>query len=164
MAGSSKTTVTATFMAMKRIIVLLFVLLVNTWLHAQSAEDSVKATVRDLFDAMRTSDAEKLKQSFADSALLQTIAVAKNGMVSVKTETVADFAAQVRSIPRGDCDERIVFDVVRTDANLAMAWTPYEFYYKGKFSHCGVNSFQLVRINGSWKIQYIIDTRRKQCK
>jgi len=57
-------------------------------------------------------------------------------------------------------DERINFDMVRTDGPLATAWTPYKFYYKGNFSHCGVDSYQLVRINGIWKIQYLIDTRR----
>ena len=40
--------------------------------------------------------------------------------------------------------------------------TPYKFYVGEKFSHCGVNSFQLVKIRGEWKIQYIIDTRRRQ--
>lgn len=43
-----------------------------------------------------------------------------------------------------------------------MVWAPYQFYYKGKFSHCGADSFQLVRINGKWKIQYLVDTRRSQ--
>ena len=36
------------------------------------------------------------------------------------------------------------------------------FYYKGQFLHCGVDSWQLVRLNGVWKIQYLIDTRRKE--
>jgi hypothetical protein len=51
--------------------------------------------------------------------------------------------------------------VIRIDASLAIVWAPYEFYYKGKYSHKGVDSFQLVRVNGVWKIQYLIDTRRK---
>jgi hypothetical protein len=59
-------------------------------------------------------------------------------------------------------DERITFDVVKTDGVLATAWTPYKFYVGEKFSHCGVNSFQLVKLDGNWKIQFIIDTRRKQ--
>jgi len=51
--------------------------------------------------------------------------------------------------------------VVKIDGPLAIVWTPYKFYFNGKFSHCGVNSFQLVRFNGVWKIQYLIDTRRR---
>jgi len=68
-------------------------------------------------------------------------------------------------MPKDAADERIVFETIRIDGPLASVWTPYNFYYEGKFSHCGVNSFQLVKINGEWKIQYLIDTRRKQgCK
>ena len=66
---------------------------------------------------------------------------------------------------KGSLDERISFSNVLIDGNLASVWTLYEFYYKGQFSHCGVNSFQLVKSNNEWKIQYIIDTRRKDnCK
>jgi hypothetical protein len=43
-----------------------------------------------------------------------------------------------------------------------MVWTPYRFIFNGKFSHCGVNSFTLVKLNGEWKINYVIDTRRKE--
>ena len=44
---------------------------------------------------------------------------------------------------------------------MATAWTPYEFWYKEKFSHCGVNSFQLMKIENEWKIIYFVDTRRR---
>jgi hypothetical protein len=44
---------------------------------------------------------------------------------------------------------------------MAAVWTPYNFYYNGQFSHCGVNSFQVIRFKDGWKIQYIIDTRRR---
>ncbi|MBX9781153.1 MAG: nuclear transport factor 2 family protein [Chitinophagaceae bacterium] len=128
---------------------------------AQTAVDSVKATVKQLFTAMLEADAAKLTDCFADSALLQTIVKSKEGVVSIRNESVADFAKTVGSIPRNMADERIVFDVVKIDADLAIVWTPYQFYRNGTFSHCGVNSFQLVRLNGRWKIQYIIDTRRK---
>ena len=50
---------------------------------------------------------------------------------------------------------------IEIDADLATVWTPYQFYYQEKFSHCGVNTFTLVRQKGEWKINYIIDTRRK---
>jgi hypothetical protein len=59
-------------------------------------------------------------------------------------------------------DERISFDLVKIDGELASVWTPYKFYAGEKFSHCGVDSYQLVKLNGEWKIQYLIDTRRKQ--
>lgn len=129
---------------------------------AQSAEDSVKITIGNMFTAMRNSDGKSLLTCFADSAILQTIARNKEGNTVIKNEKLADFAVVVGSMPKAAADERITFDVVKVDGALAIAWTPYQFYFNGKFSHCGVNSFQLVKQNGSWKVQYLIDTRRKQ--
>ena len=130
-------------------------------IKAQSSDDSVRSAVNQLFTAMQNADSELLVSSFADSAILQTI-VDKNGKVEISTEAVAGFARQVGKMQKGSLDERIQFDVIRIDGVLAIVWAPYKFYYKGKFSHCGVDSFQLVRINGKWKIQYLIDTRRSQ--
>jgi hypothetical protein len=59
-------------------------------------------------------------------------------------------------------DERIKFEAIHAEKSLASVWTPYSFYINGKRSHCGTNSFQLVKMADGWKIQYIIDTRRKQ--
>ncbi|HYO22880.1 MAG TPA: nuclear transport factor 2 family protein, partial [Flavisolibacter sp.] len=118
---------------------------------AQSAEDSVKAVINKMFAAMKSSDAASLKDCFADSAILQTITRAGK----IRNESVANFLSQIGSLPKDSADERISFETVKVDDGLAIAWTPYQFYYAGKFSHCGVNSFQLVRLNGLWKIQYL---------
>ena len=68
-------------------------------------------------------------------------------------------------MPANAADERIAFDGIKIDGPMATAWTPYNFYFNGKFSHCGVNNFVLVKQDNGWKIQYIIDTRRRQgCK
>ena len=128
---------------------------------AQTAEDSVKAVINKMFDAMRSSDAAMLQATFGDSALLQTITRDKGGRTIIRNESIKEFAGSISAAPKGALDERISFETIKIDGPLASAWTPYSFYYNGKFSHCGVNSFQVVRINGEWKLQYIIDTRRK---
>jgi hypothetical protein len=128
----------------------------------QSAEDSVKAVINRMFEGMKNADPVLLKSSFADSMVLQTISRNKEGALVVKNENPAAFIDFIRKETPGNADERITFETVKVDGPLAIAWTPYHFYYKGQFSHCGVNSFQLVRFNGEWKIQYLIDTRRKQ--
>ncbi len=143
--------------------VLLFVLItvgMNN-LQAQSAEDSVKATVNQLFEGMKTANAGLVKGAFADSAVLQTIARNREGKTIIRTEEVNAFADFVGKQKQGAADERIQFETIKIDGPLAIVWTPYKFYYNGQFSHCGVNSFQLVRFEGQWKIQYLIDTRRK---
>ena len=149
--------------SMKQFFILLtaFVLIYN-YSIAQSAEDSVKAAVNKLFEGMKNSDAGLLKTAFADSAILQTIGRTREGNSFIRNETLDAFAETISKLPKGAADERINFETVKIDGPLAIVWTPYKFYYNGTFSHCGVNSFQLVRINGQWKIQYLIDTRRKE--
>lgn len=129
---------------------------------SQTSEESlIKASINDLFDGMKTSDSSKVSKAFSKNAVLQTIA--KNG--EVKSENIKDFASSIYKAEKGSLEEKITFSNILIDGNLASVWTPYEFYYKGQFSHCGVNSFQLVKSNNEWKIQYIIDTRRKDnCK
>jgi uncharacterized membrane-anchored protein len=148
---------------MKRILILLTAtIFISVITKAQSAEDSVKAVVNQLFAAMKGANAAMLKETFADSAVLQTIRRKQDGTFFVQDEKVSDFVEQIGKAKKDSLDERITFETVKIDGPLAIAWTPYKFYYAGNFSHCGVNSFQLVRINGRWKIQFLIDTRRRQ--
>jgi hypothetical protein len=147
---------------MKCILIMLTFLNLSVLLHAQSAEDSVKAVINSLFAGMKNADADMIKAAFSDSAILQTITRNKEGKTVVVTDKVDDFASLVGNLKKDSADERIVFESIKIDGPLAIAWTPYNFFYNGKFDHCGANSFQLVRFDGIWKIQYLIDTRRRK--
>lgn len=35
---------------------------------------------------------------------------------------------------------------------IAVAWGAYEFWIDGEFSHCGIDSIDLVKVDGSWTI------------
>ena len=147
---------------MKLLLLLIVISAISFKAPAQTIEDSVKAAVNLLFEGMKNSDPVQLQSAFADSAVLQTIMNTKEGKVVIRNEAVKDFAGSISKLPKGAADERIQFETIKIDGDLASVWTPYKFYYKGQFSHCGVDSYQLVRINGVWKIQYLIDTRRKE--
>lgn len=147
---------------MKYFFILLTSVTVSLAGRSQTAEDSVKATINTLFTAMRTADAALFKTVFTNDCIMQTISRNKEGQLMVRNESLGEFAAIVGQLKKDSADERISFETVKIDGPLAIAWTPYQFYHNGQFSHCGVNSFQLVRLDGSWKIQYLIDTRRRQ--
>lgn len=131
-------------------------------INAQQKElELVKNTISTMFLGMKNSDSVLVKSCFTDSAILQTISN-KNNIVEIKNENISKFLQTISSLPKGFADERISFKNIKIDNDLASVWTPYQFFANGKFSHCGVNSFQLVKLKGLWKIQYIIDTRRKE--
>lgn len=146
---------------MKQFFILLTVLAFSTVSRAQTTEDSVKTVVNNLFAAMIKSDTALLRTCFADSMVLQTIVRGKSGGAEVKSETAEGFVKSIGSLKPGSADERITFGNVLIDGPLALVWTPYKFYFNGQFSHCGVNSFHLVRFKDGWRIQYLIDTRRR---
>lgn len=145
-------------------IMLLSFLLVNSNnLTAQSSEaDQVKAVINGLFTAMKNADSVAVEKAFATGAIMETIAKTKQQSDTIRSNTTAQFAGSIKRQPAGALDERIEFGSILVDGNLAHVWTPYKFYYNGNFSHCGVNSFELVKLNGEWKIRYLIDTRRKE--
>ena len=129
--------------------------------NAQTAEDSVKTVVNKMFEGMKNADGSALRSCFGDSVVFQTIIRDKDGNAVVRNESVTDFIESISKLPKGAADERISFETIKIDGPLAIVWAPYNFYYNGQFSHCGMDSFQLVRFGNEWKIQYIIDTRRK---
>jgi hypothetical protein len=42
--------------------------------------------------------------------------------------------------------------VVMIRGPLATVWGEYEFFIDGKFSHCGIDSVDVARVDGEWKI------------
>ncbi len=146
----------------KLIFITVSLFLISTMRAQTTAIDSVKATVNLFFEGMKTGDTALIRSTLTEGVIFQTISRSKEGALSVKTENVDDFIRFIAKEEKGNADERITFKSVEVDGALASVWTPYKFYYKGQFSHCGANSFQLVKTNGTWKVQYLIDTRRRQ--
>ena len=129
---------------------------------AMTPQDSVKAVITQFFNGMKNLDTAAIRATFTEGVIFQTIARNKDGETLVKTESVDDFLKVIVKEEKGSLDERITFGQVLVDGALASVWTPYNFFYKGQFAHCGVNSFQMVKIKGNWRIQYLMDTRRKK--
>lgn len=45
---------------------------------------------------------------------------------------------------------------------IAVIWGEYEFWIDGEFSHCGVDSADLVKISGEWKVANFMWTVEKE--
>jgi hypothetical protein len=136
----------------------------NLPLKAQISQEEpkVKAVVMQLFEAMRKGDSAMAHQLFHPSARLQSISQQAVGAPVLKTEeTVEGFLKAIGTPHEEVWYEQALGMEVRIDAQLATVWCPYEFYAGDKFSHAGVNSFQLFKTAQGWKILHIVDTRRK---
>ena len=151
----------------KKILAALLILSISQYssnaqtLNAAGSSDSekeVKQVIQNMFRAMQQADTSLLKTCFSDHVIFQTILNKPEGAL-IKTESVNNFIQSIGKQTPNALDERIEFGAIQIDPLMATVWTPYSFYYKGQYSHKGVNSFQLVKLKEGWKIQYLIDTR-----
>lgn len=130
--------------------------------HAQTQqadEAAIRAVIERVFDGMRTRDTVMMKSAFAEEARLYNV----NRAGALTVSTPAQFAVSIASAPDGLVLDEVLHDVeIRIDANLATAWTLYDFFAGENFSHCGYNAFQLLKLGGEWKIVAISDSRRTE--
>lgn len=121
---------------------------------------AVLAVVTKLFDAMRKGDSAAVAALFLPKAQLVTTVVGPNGP-QVKVDEIASFLKAVGSPHAEVWDERIFNPVVHLDGPLGVVWVDYSFYVGEKFSHCGVDAFQIAQTADGWKIVALADTRRR---
>ena len=48
--------------------------------------------------------------------------------------------------------ERYWSPTVLVRGSIAVVWAPYEFWVDGKTSHCGVDVFDFLKIQGEWRV------------
>jgi len=145
-------------------ILLLCVCLSTITMHAQNDETAkVKAAIDTFFEGFHKGDTLMMKSVMMDKVLMQTAFKNKEGNDVLRTDKPGNLTKAIANRPDTEkWDERLLDYVIKVDNNMANAWTPYEFWRNGTFSHCGVNSFQLFNDNGQWKIIYLIDTRQRE--
>ena len=128
---------------------------------SDTERQAVLATVHRLFDGMRAGDSAAVRAAFHPNAYLATALSGGDGP-TLRVDTLEAFVQAVGS-PHGEAwDERIYGEEVRIDGPLATVWTEYSFFVGPKFSHCGVDAFQLARTAGGWRIIALTDTRRRE--
>jgi hypothetical protein len=89
-----------------------------------------------------------------------TVAVEKpDGSRSIRHLSWAEFAGGIKPGPE-KFEERIANPAIEIDGDVAMVWAPYLFLVDGKVQHCGVDHFDLVRENGTWKVLNVTWSQR----
>ena len=120
----------------------------------------VQKTVEGFFEAFHKQDSIAMKSFMADKVVLQTTGRNKEGKTQFRTTPIEKLYESIVSIPDSiQFEEKLTSWSIQVDRTMANAWVGYEFWLNGKFSHCGINSFQMVNFDGDWKIIYLIDTR-----
>ncbi|UII75642.1 nuclear transport factor 2 family protein [Flagellimonas sp. HMM57] len=126
-------------------------------------EKAVKAVINTFFEGFHKQDSSIIKSTVADNVILQTTGRNEEGKTQFRSSEFSKFLASICSIPDSiKFEEKLTSFSIQVDRTMANAWVGYEFWLREEFSHCGINSFQLINFDGDWKIVYLIDTRGKE--
>lgn len=139
---------------MRRILLLAAILFfaAHRPLAAQAARPdtaAVLATVQRLFDALAR----------RDTAVVRALLVPGVRFVSMRADTTSEPRAQgdaelMRMLTRGSGRllERFWSPVIQIQGPIATVWTPYDFHVDSEWSHCGIDTFTLMRTGAEWRI------------
>jgi hypothetical protein len=124
------------------------------------------AAVADkLFAAMRAKNAEAIRALFMPEG--QLVAVDKprtgDGLSKTRVFTADAFAKMISESKGPEFIERMPQPEVKIFGDMALLFGRYTFHVGDKFSHCGTNSFHLVRTPNGWKIANAASTLEFNC-
>jgi ketosteroid isomerase-like protein len=156
---------------------LLALLLIVAFVHAQSQTqnktpgsnvDDAKAAaqvVQSLFAAMKAKDAQAISSLFIKDG--QLVAIDKprtgDGPSTTRLFTGDAFAKLISESKAADFIEEMKDPEVKVFGDMAIVFGRYTFHVGEKFSHCGTNSFHLVRTPDGWKIANAASTLEFNC-
>jgi hypothetical protein len=112
---------------------------------------AVTAAVDAFFAALRSDDKTALAREMDPQGLITIHNRMDPAAPKILFVPVAQHLENWLKTPTG-LDERMIYQTVLIEGDMAQVWGPYRFIAGGKTSHCGVNSLSLVRRDGVWKI------------
>lgn len=104
-----------------------------------------------------------------DTTLSRTVMVpgavfyANQGGRTFVTSDTSYFGSLAKS--KGVMVERIWNPQIMVDGPVAEVWTRYDFHVDGKFSHCGIDSFTMVKGAEGWRMATAVySIQRDNCE
>jgi hypothetical protein len=119
----------------------------------QTEEKSVIATVQKFFDSMAAHDPDAARAVIVPEG--RVIGVSETRTTNISQE---EFAVRLGTTKKSAYLERMWNPKVLIRGSIANLWADYDFHLDGKFTHCGIDSFSLVKSGGAWKVAGIVYT------
>ena len=137
---------------MKKLLTLLFFSVAIT-ANSQDAEidneQQIKLVINQFFEALENQDSLLLTNVKMPKSQIWRIYSSENP-TKANMRFIEDDIETLKDLPPLK-EIALDFDI-NIHENIAVAWVPYEFWLKNKFSHCGIDIFNLFNIDGEWKI------------
>ena len=130
---------------------------------AQSADrDAVLAIVQAFFDTMAAKDVAGARRILLPDGRFHAVRQ-QDGAPRIRAFTSEDYLKDLAGM-KPNVRERMWNPEVRIRGSVASVWTPYDFWTGGKFSHCGVDAFDLINTGDGWRIAGLTYTVESKCE
>ena len=112
---------------------------------------AILETVQKFFDSIEFRDRQLLESILVPNSLNISARELDDGEAQLNVMSY-DEVVTALTRPGRNAKERSWDETVLIQGNIAVVWTPYDFHVDGVFSHCGIDSFQLIKQDGQWLI------------
>jgi hypothetical protein len=138
---------------MKKLLISTFcVFLFGVSIFGQTVEKkTIVDIVQKMFDEMANHNPSGILDLWQKEGTLAAVIKTKEGKTMIRTLTPESFSKNF-AVKRNELKELMYKPKVEVFNDFAMLWSRYVFFTDNKISHCGVNSFHLVKTENGWKI------------
>jgi hypothetical protein len=137
---------------MNRVLSLALLSMVSSALGAQTTQPSTQEKT-----LLATADSVLAMISRGNWISVSDLMTSEATTMSVRGGDTVRYRVRTRDEVRaqssqGKITERGFDGTAHVSGPLGMVWLPYDLYVDGKWSHCGVDVFTFVTIDGKWRI------------
>jgi hypothetical protein len=124
---------------------------------AAGADDrkDVLELMEHAFDAVATLDPDDWRKIVVPEGRVLSFRPKKDGApgeLEMRSSSQAESLEGLDGTSQGFLERWTGEPVVMVRGPIASVWGEYEFRVNGEFSHCGVNTLQLAKTDGAWRI------------
>ncbi|MGA0605058.1 nuclear transport factor 2 family protein [Phenylobacterium sp. VNQ135] len=120
-------------------------------------EAAILAVIQGFFHGLGSQNGTAMETALLPDAMLTAQRVGPDGEVKLSRRPGGVFIDSVEG--QSGLDEKMWDPVVMRRGPIAVVWAPYEFQLQGKTTHCGIDVFDMVKVEGTWKIAHLMWTQ-----
>lgn len=138
---------------MKRLLLLALLLAWPARAEEASDVDQILSVIDRFFTAQRERNLEVWEEVMLEDGMIVSNRELPGHDWVLNART---FSGDMERLQVGSAviDERIYDPTVLVHRTIATVWAPYDIYVDERLLHCGIDVFQLFKVEGKWRISH----------
>lgn len=123
---------------------------------------AILAVIDKAFAAVASGDPDHWRPLLTDQARSLDFLIEPDCAASPRERSYRDFLSTLKPDDRRLFERWLGEPTVLIRGPIAVVWGEYDFWIDGKFSHCGVDTVNLGKFDGEWKIAHFMWTVERE--